>query len=196
MHDTPHRDPADSNEASYWPEYQDPAEDVFLDKLRELALASGQPMPAIFARIAVEAFLFAGNTNNADGARNAQREAVTAFLLQAREASSCPDLAYFVACWMLAFELDGTSQTDVAKEFGVTRAAVSKRVVEIRKAASGDNVARGQKSREAAKTYTLRQLIVGQTRKPAKLNQTAAATNAMWQGENTTMSRTAPKENL
>jgi hypothetical protein len=92
---------------------------------------------------------------------------------QAREASGLPDLAYFVACWQLAFELDdnGESQTAVAKEFGKTRAAVSKRVVEIRLAATGKNVARGQKSRAAAEVYRLRQFIAGAAR-PRKQRQT------------------------
>jgi hypothetical protein len=116
--------------------------------------------------------------------RQAQREAVVRFMLQARAVSACPQLAYFVACWQLAFnhDPDGPSQTEVAKQFGKTRAAVSKRVVEIIAASNGGDgqIARGQKSRAAANTYTIRQLICGASRRSADLTKTQQETNNLW----------------
>jgi len=106
------------------------------------------------------------------------------FLQQAREVSACPDLQYFVATWQAAFELEDKdedkTQTSIAKQFGVTRAAVSKRVVEIRKAANPNTIARSQKSIEARKTYALRQLIVGQTRTKINLTTTQKETADIW----------------
>ena len=99
-------DPADRKEASYWPEHQDAPEDIFLERLAELARATGETVPALVGKVAAQAFLeTCGQTDN-DGVRNAQREAIVQFLQQAREASACPDLQYFVACWMAAFEME------------------------------------------------------------------------------------------
>ena len=118
-------DPADRKEASYWPEHQDAPEDIFLERLAELARATGETVPALVGKVAAQAFLeTCGQTDN-DGVRNAQREAIVQFLQQAREASACPDLQYFVACWMAAFEMEDRdedrTQTTIAKQFGVTR---------------------------------------------------------------------------
>jgi hypothetical protein len=141
-------------------------------------------VPALVGKVAAQAFLAAcGQTDN-DATRNAQREAIVQFLQQAREASACPDLQYFVACWMAAFEMEDRdedrTQTTIAKQFGVTRAAVSKRVVEIRKAANPQTIARSQKSISARKTYALRQLIVGQTRTKIDLTNQQKETNNLW----------------
>jgi hypothetical protein len=177
-------DPADRKEASYWPEHQDAPEDIFLERLAELARATGETVPALVGKVAAQAFLeTCGQTDN-DGVRNAQREAIVQFLQQAREASACPDLQYFVACWMAAFEMEDRdedrTQTLIAKQFNVTRAAVSKRVVEIRKAANPQTIARSQKSIAARKTYALRQLIVGQTRTKIDLTNQQKETNNLW----------------
>jgi hypothetical protein len=75
---------------------------------------------------------------------------------------------------------DGESQTAIAAQFNKTRAAVSKRVVEIRTASGGTHVARGQKSRDASKTYKLRQLIVGQSRRTADLTNNQKENNELW----------------
>lgn len=183
MFDSPHRDPADRPEASYWPEPADDPADVFSDALAEACRDACAELPPVCARLARAAFLKVVGTLDMDGQRKCAREAIVRFLQQAREASGLPDLQYFVACWQIAFELDdnGDSQTAVAKEFGKTRAAVSKRVVEIREAATGKNVARGQKSRAAAQVYKLRQLIVGATRprKPTT-TQTQREANNLW----------------
>jgi predicted transcriptional regulator len=177
-------DPADRKEASYWPQHQDAPEDIFLDRLAELSRASGESVPALFSKIAAKAFIEASKETDSDAIRNAQREAIVRFLQQAREVSACPDLQYFVATWQAAFELEDKdedkTQTSIAKQFGVTRAAVSKRVVEIRKAANPATIARSQKSIEARKTYALRQLIVGQTRTKINLTTTQKETADIW----------------
>lgn len=177
-------DPADRKEASYWPEHIDAPEDIFLERLGELARASGETVPALVGKVAAQAFLETCNQTDNDGVRNAQRQAIVQFLQQAREASACPDLQYFVACWQAAFELEDKdedrTQTTIAKQFNVTRAAVSKRVIEIRKAANPGTVARGQKSIASRKTYRLRQLIVGQTRTKIDQTQQQKETNELW----------------
>ena len=77
-------DPADRKEASYWPEHQDAPEDIFLERLAELARATGETVPALVGKVAAQAFLeTCGQTDN-DGVRNAQREAIVQFLQQAR----------------------------------------------------------------------------------------------------------------
>ena len=178
-------DPADRKEASYWPTHKDAPEDIFLERLAELARASGEPVPALVGKMAAQAFLAASKETDNDATRHAQREAIVQFLQQAREASACPDLQYFVACWMAAFEMEDRdedrTQTTIAKQFNVTRAAVSKRVVEIRKAANPQTIARSQKSIAARKTYALRQLIVGQTRTKIDLNNQQKETNELWE---------------
>jgi hypothetical protein len=177
-------DPADRKEASYWPEHDDRPEDVFLDRLAELFRGTGESMPALFAKLAATAFLEAIKNTDNDAVRVAQGEAIVRFLQQAREVSACPDLQYFVACWMAAFEMEDKdedrTQTAIAKQFGVTRAAVSKRVVEIRKAANPSTIARSQKSIAARKVYALRQMIVGQTRTKVDLTVTQKETAELW----------------
>jgi hypothetical protein len=177
-------DPADRKEASYWPEHDDRPEDVFLDRLAELFRGTGESMPALFAKFAAKAFLEAIKNTDNDAVRVAQGEAIVRFLQQAREVSACPDLQYFVACWMAAFEMEDKdedrTQTAIAKQFGVTRAAVSKRVVEIRKAANPSTIARSQKSIAARKVYALRQMIVGQTRTKVDLTVTQKETAELW----------------
>jgi predicted transcriptional regulator len=177
-------DPADRKEASYWPTHEDAPEDIFLERLAELARASGEPVPALVGKMAAQAFLAASKETDNDSTRHAQREAIVQFLQQAREASACPDLQYFVACWMAAFEMEDRdedrTQTTIAKQFNVTRAAVSKRVIEIRKAANPGTIARSQKSIAARKTYALRQLIVGGTRTKINLTTTQKETADIW----------------
>jgi len=175
-------DPADRKEASYWPEYQDKAQDLWADDWTKMCRIMGVVVEAEAIEAGKMALTNALTAYDQETVRAAQRDAVTRFMLQARQLSACPDLAYFVACWQLAFEMDedGESQTAVANEFGLTRAAVSKRVVEIRKAATGNTIARSQKSRSAAKTYQLRQLIVGATRKKIDLTNQEKETSKLW----------------
>jgi putative heme degradation protein len=177
-------DPADRKEASYWPEYEDRCEDLWADEWLELCRKDDVavcPQAVMHGKTAVVKAL--GRTDK-DAHRLAQREAIVRFLQQAREVSSCPDLQYFVACWQAAFELEDRdedkTQTSIAQQFKVTRAAVSKRVVEIRKAANPNTIARSQKSISARKTYALRQMIVGQTRTKIDLTNQQKETNDLW----------------
>jgi len=177
-------DPADRPEASYWPEHNERPEDVWADDWLDMCrLAEVRVCPEAVA-FGKKAFVAAVSDTDTDNQRVAQREAIVRFLQQAREVSACPDLQYFVACWQAAFELEDKdedkTQTAIAKQFNVTRAAVSKRVVEIRKAANPATIARSQKSIAARKTYALRQLIVGQTRTKINLTDTQKETNELW----------------
>ena len=177
-------DPADRKEASYWPEHEDRPEDIWADEWLEMCRRDEVrvcPQAVTHGKAALTKTL---KTSDKDGHRLAQREAIVRFLQQAREVSSCPDLQYFVACWMAAFEMEDKdedrTQTAIAKQFNVTRAAVSKRVVEIRKAANPTTIARSQKSIAARKVYALRQMIVGQTRKKIDLTNQQKETNNLW----------------
>ena len=181
-------DPADRPESSYWPQYQDAPEDVFLDRLLALAKASGETVTSLCAKLAAKAFLETIAETDTDNVRVAQREAIVRFLQQSREMKQYAELPYFVACWQCAFELEDSeqdeSQTAIAKQFGVTRAAASKRVVEIRKAANPQTIARSQKSIAARKTYALRQLIVGQTRTKINISNQQKEINELWAAQN------------
>lgn len=168
-------DPADRPDASYWPTHQERPEDVWADDWLDMCRAAEVRVCPEAAALGKKAFVAALGETDTDTVRQAQREAIVRFLQQSREMKQYSELPYFVACWQCAFELEDSeqdeSQTAIAKQFGVTRAAVSKRVVEIRKAANPATIARSQKSIAARKTYALRQLIVGQTRK--KINETS-----------------------
>jgi hypothetical protein len=176
-------DAADSNEASYWPDYEDAPADVWADTWMNLCRVAGVVVAAQAVEAGKAAFRAAVSEADQDAIRHAQRQAIVRFMLQARSLSACPELAYFVACWQLADD-DGDneqSQTAVGKEFGKTRAAVSKRVNDIRlMLRTGDNVARGQKSRAAARTYQLRQLVIGATRKRIDFTNQQQETNTLW----------------
>ena len=177
-------DPADRKEASYWPQHEDTVEDTWADEWLEMCRAAEVRVCPDAVNHGKAALMKTLKTSDKDGHRLAQREAIVRFLQQAREVSACPDLQYFVATWQAAFELEDKdedkTQTSIAKQFGVTRAAVSKRVVEIRKAANPNTIARSQKSIEARKTYALRQLIVGQTRTKINLTTTQKETADIW----------------
>lgn len=168
-------DPADRPESSYWPTHKERPEDVWADDWLDMCRAAEVRVCPEAAALGKKAFVAAIGETDTDAVRQAQREAIVRFLQQSREMKQYAELPYFVACWQCAFELEDSeqdeSQTAIAKQFGVTRAAVSKRVVEIRKAANPATIARSQKSIAARKTYALRQLIVGQTRK--KINETS-----------------------
>jgi hypothetical protein len=177
-------DPADRKEASYWPDHEDRPEDVWADEWLDMCRAANVSVCPEAVAHGKAAMVKALDLTDRDSHRLAQREAIVRFLQQAREVSACPDLQYFVATWQAAFELEDKdedrTQTAIAKQFGVTRAAVSKRVVEIRKAANPTTIARSQKSLEARKVYALRQMIVGQTRKKIDLNSMQQETKDIW----------------
>lgn len=168
-------DPADRPESSYWPEHKERPEDVWADEWLEMCRKDEVRVCPQAVTLGKKAFVAAIGETDTDTVRLAQREAIVRFLQQSREMKQYAELPYFVACWQCAFELEDSeqdeSQTAIAKQFGVTRAAVSKRVVEIRKAANPQTIARSQKSIAARRVYALRQLIVGQTRR--KINETS-----------------------
>lgn len=177
-------DPADRKEASYWPTHEDKPEDIWADEWLEMCRKDEVKVCPDAVTHGKAAMVKALKTTDQDAHRLAQREAIVRFLQQAREVSACPDLQYFVACWQAAFELEDRdedkTQTSIAKQFQVTRAAVSKRVVEIRKAANPSTIARSQKSLESRKVYALRQMIVGQTRTKIDLTNQQKETNDLW----------------
>jgi hypothetical protein len=177
-------DPADRKEASYWPQHEDRPEDIWADEWLEMCRKDDVRVCPDAVAHGKTAVVRALASTDKDAHRLAQREAIVRFLQQAREVSSCPDLQYFVACWQAAFELEDRdedkTQTAIAAQFKVTRAAVSKRVVEIRKAANPNTIARSQKSIAARKTYALRQMIVGQTRTKIDLTNQQKETNDLW----------------
>jgi hypothetical protein len=181
-------DIADSNLASYWPQYQDNPEDIWAEAFCEACRVAGVTVNHVVVQCGQEAMRQTQSYADTDALRVAQREAIVRFLQQAREVSSCPDLQYFVATWQAAFELEDKdedrTQTAIARQFGVTRAAVSKRVVEIRKAANPKTIARSQKSLEARKTYKLRQLIVGQTRVKIDMTNQQRELENLWKQTN------------
>lgn len=177
-------DPADRPESSYWPTHKERPEDIWADEW--LAMCQKDDVRVCPEAVAKgkQAFVAALGETDTDAVRLAQREAIVRFLQQSREMKQYAELPYFVACWQCAFELEDSeqdeSQTAIAKQFGVTRAAVSKRVVEIRKAANPQTIARSQKSIAARKTYALRQLIVGQTRTKIDISNQQKEINELW----------------
>lgn len=177
-------DPADRKEASYWPQHEDRPEDIWADEWLEMCRKDEVRVCPDAVTHGKAAMVKALKATDQDAHRVAQREAIVRFLQQAREVSACPDLQYFVACWQAAFELEDKdedkTQTSIAKQFSVTRAAVSKRVVEIRKAANPSTIARSQKSLESRKTYALRQMIVGQTRTKIDLTNQQKEKATLW----------------
>lgn len=177
-------DPADRKEASYWPEYEDRPEDIWADEWLSMCRKADVKICPQAVAHGKAAMVKALTASDCDSHRLAQREAIVRFLQQSREMKQYAELPYFVACWQCAFELEDSeqdeSQTAIAKQFGVTRAAVSKRVVEIRKAANPQTIARSQKSIAARKTYALRQLIVGQTRTKIDISNQQKEINELW----------------
>ena len=177
-------DPADRPDASYWPTHQERPEDVWADDWLDMCRAAEVRVCPEAAALGKKAFVAAIGETDTDTVRQAQREAIVRFLQQSREMKQYAELPYFVACWQCAFELEDSeqdeSQTAIAKQFGVTRAAVSKRVVEIRKAANPATIARSQKSIAARKVYALRQLIVGQTRTKINISNQQKEINELW----------------
>lgn len=178
-------DPADRPDASYWPTYDDKPEDIFADDFAEMARAAEIKVCPDVMVVAKQAFKRA--TDEADTkARAAQiaSQTIVTFMQRAAKAD-VPQLRFVVDCWLSHYNLHPLSQTDIAKRHGVTRAAVSKRCVDLGTMLGPEDAhirtARGEKSEEARKTYTLRQLLVGATRekKPAQ-TETQQRKNEKW----------------
>lgn len=167
-------DPADRPDASYWPTYDDNPEDIWADEFAEMCRAAGVKVCPDHVKQGKAAFKKA--TDEADTkARAAHIAAQTLVTFMQRAAKAdIPDLRLSIKCWMFHYQLTPFSQTEIAEQEDVTRAAVSKRCKEMAEMLKTEDThitkARGEKSEDARKTYTLRQLLVGATRErmPAK----------------------------
>lgn len=179
-------DPADRPDASYWPTYDDNPEDIWADEFAEMCMAAGVKVCPDHFYHGKSAFKKA--TDEADTKARAAHiatQTIVTFMQRAAKAD-IPDLRLAVKCWMSHYQLTPFSQTEIAQQEGKTRAAISKRCKEIEEMLKTDDdkritKARGEKSHEARKIYTLRQLLVGATRErmPAK-TETQKRKNEKW----------------
>jgi predicted DNA-binding protein YlxM (UPF0122 family) len=178
-------DPADRPDASYWPTYDDKPEDIWADEFAEMCRAA--EIKVIPEHFSLGKAAFKKTTDEADTKARAAHiatQAIVTFMQRAAKAE-VPDLRLIVKCWMSHYELTPFSQTEIAEQENVTRAAVSKRCKELAAMLKTEDThitkARGEKSEEARKTYTLRQLLVGATRErtPAK-TETQKRKNEKW----------------
>lgn len=142
------RDPADSIHASYWP---DPAAEIDTpaDRLREV-VASGDPAA------------IANHIREQVDARTAERISnAIMYVLNEIDLDDSPALG--VQCCLYAINRNLGSETQIARRFGVTRAAVSKRVIRY-----CDHLklpeARGMKRKEVRATYRDRQRKIARSR--------------------------------
>jgi hypothetical protein len=163
-------DPADRKEASYWyrPEDHDKPENLWADEWLEMCRKDNLTVCPKMTENGIEAFLSVlGKTDN-DQLRAAKREAVVELLRQISEMKNCPieKLQYKADILLAGFELSDLSATDIGKKHGMTRAAPSKQIVELRKRANPNTISRSQKSIESRKTYALSAALTGQLRKP------------------------------
>jgi hypothetical protein len=142
------RDPADSIHASYWPDIAGDI-DTPADRLRE-AIASGDPN-TIFAHVrgVVEAEI-------------AER-IVSAFMLVLGDIDTSDNHALGIQCCLYAINRNPASETEIARRFGVTRAAVSKRVIRFCDFLKLPE-ARGMKRKEVRATYRIRQRKIARSR--------------------------------
>lgn len=163
-------DPADRPDASYWyrPEDEDKPEDIWADEFLEMCRAAEIKVGPDEVDCGKKAYVKTMLATESASHRNAARYALSQFFKQVSALKHCPidKLQYEIDCLLVTYELTEQSQTEIANKHGVTRAAVSKRQVMERNKSTPQTKARLQKSFEARKTYALRQMLVGQTRKP------------------------------
>jgi predicted transcriptional regulator len=169
-HDSKHADPADYNEASCGPELpHDTAEDLFLDaRCRVAAPAQLAPFRALLDWWSLEVFReFWKDYEQQEGGGQASRtfgDEAAIRLLQALTNSQTRQTAMKAECYLAVINRKPESQTEIAKKYGVTRAAVSKVIVSIK-----DDLdlptARHMKSDTARESYRTRALRVHQIRK-------------------------------
>lgn len=81
-------------------------------------------------------------------------------------------------CLLSAFGLTEHTQTEIGQMTGYTRSNVCKKVNDL--AACFGKSAKNGKSITARKTYSLRQMIVAQTRKPTALTESHKQTQELW----------------
>jgi predicted transcriptional regulator len=169
-HDSKHADPADYNEASCGPELpHDTAEDVFLDaRCRVAPPAQLAAFRALLDWWSLEVFKeFWRDYEAQEGGGHASRtfgDEAAIRLLQALTNSQTRQTAMKAECYLAVINRKPESQTEIAKKYGVTRAAVSKVIVSIK-----DDLdlptARHMKSDTARESYRTRALRVHKERK-------------------------------
>ena len=169
-HDSKHADPADFNEASCGPELpHDTAEDLFLDaRCRVAAPAQLASFRALLDWWSLEVFKqFWRDYEQQEGGGQASRtfgDEAAIRLLQALTNSQTRQTAMKAECYLAVINRKPESQTEIARKYGVTRAAVSKVIVSIK-----DDLdlptARHMKSDTARESYRTRALRVHQIRK-------------------------------
>jgi hypothetical protein len=169
-HDSKHADPADYNEASCGPELpHDTAEDLFLDaRCRVAAPAQLASFRALLDWWSLEVFKeFWKDYEAQEGGGAASRtfgDEAAIRLLQALTNSQTRQTAMKAECYLAVINRKPESQTEIARKYGVTRAAVSKVIVSIK-----DDLdlptARHMKSDTARESYRTRALRVHKERK-------------------------------
>jgi len=169
-HDSKHADPADFNEASCGPELpHDTAEDLFLDaRCRVTAPAQLASFRTLLDWWSLEVFKeFWRDYEQQEGGGAASRtfgDEAAIRLLQALTNSQTRQTAMKAECYLAVINRKPESQTEIAKKYGVTRAAVSKVIVSIK-----DDLdlptARHMKSDTARESYRTRALRVHKERK-------------------------------
>lgn len=176
-HDSKFADPADFNESSCGPELpHDTAEDVFLDaRLRVLPPPSFAAQVAMLNWWSLEVFREFWREWDAQehghGASRTFGDEAAIRLLQALTNSRTRQTAMKAECYLAVINRKPESQTEIAKKYGVTRAAVSKVIVSIK-----DDLdlptARHMKSDTARESYRTRALWIHKIRKEKLCKQT------------------------
>jgi predicted transcriptional regulator len=176
-HDSKFADPADFNESSCGPELpHDTAEDVFLDaRLRVLPPPSFAAQVAMLNWWSLEVFREFWREWDAQehghGASRTFGDEAAIRLLQALTGSQTRQTAMKAECYLAVINRKPESQTEIAKKYGVTRAAVSKVIVSIK-----DDLdlptARHMKSDTARDSYRTRALRIHKERKSKLCKQT------------------------
>jgi len=184
-HDSKHADPADFNEASCGPELpHDTAEDLFLDaRCRVAAPAQLASFRALLDWWSLEVFReFWRDYEQQEGGGAASRtfgDEAAIRLLQALTNSQTRQTAMKAECYLAVINRKPESQTEIAKKYGVTRAAVSKVIVSIK-----DDLdlptARHMKSDTARESYRTRALRVHKERKDKLCKQPTNSFSKFW----------------
>jgi predicted transcriptional regulator len=169
-HDSKFSDPANFNEASCGPELpHDTAEDVFLDaRCRVAPPAQLAPFAALLNWWSLEVFKeFWRDYEAQEGGGHASRtfgDEAAIQLLHALTGSNDRRTAMRAECYLAVINRKPESQTEIARKYGVTRAAVSKVVVGIHDELNLPT-ARHMKSDTARESYRTRALRVHKERK-------------------------------
>jgi predicted transcriptional regulator len=184
-HDSKFSDPANFNEASCGPELpHDTAEDLFLDaRCRVAAPAQLASFRALLDWWSLEVFKeFWRDYEQQEGGGAASRtfgDEAAIRLLQALTNSQTRQTAMKAECYLAVINRKPESQTEIAKKYGVTRAAVSKVIVSIK-----DDLdlptARHMKSDTARESYRTRALRVHKERKDKLCKQPTNSFSKFW----------------